>query len=167
MIKIMLPFRFWRTRHFLLFFGILALITVWWSWQLLHTTWTLVSLPLTWHSGENQFLISDDFDGFDVTFNNYSQMQETAGPSYQDKIPPILHHIRLGNPTAAAKWQPVRQSCLDMHPRWETHFWTDDNASQFVADKFPELKEMWDGYRYPVQRVDALRYLVLHEYGGT
>lgn len=60
----------------------------------------------------------------------------------------------------------ARNACLAYHPDWETHFWTDENAGKFVEDKFPQLKDMWYGYKYPIQRIDALRYMVLHEYGG-
>ncbi|WQF79043.1 Putative glycosyltransferase, DXD sugar-binding, nucleotide-diphospho-sugar transferase [Colletotrichum destructivum] len=168
MLKTLQYARLRRSRHTLLCVGILGLITFLWSCRLLlYTTWTLVSLPFTWGHDESKFLISDENDGFDVVFANYSRVQQTAGPSYEDKIPPILHHIILGNPKAARTWQHARQSCLDMHPGWESHLWTDDKAAQFVAEKFPQLKEMWDDYRHPVQRVDALRYLLLHEYGGV
>jgi mannosyltransferase OCH1-like enzyme len=54
-----------------------------------------------------------------------------------------------------------------MHPGWESHIWTDDDASQFVADKFPDLKELWDSYQYPVERIDALRYMLLYAFGGV
>ncbi|KAL0932542.1 putative glycosyl transferase [Colletotrichum truncatum] len=167
MVKILQAPRLWRSRLLFLAMVMLSAFAIWWSRKILHAALTLIFLPFTWGHNASQFLISQDVDGFDVTFANYSRMQETAGSSYQDKIPPILHHILLENPAAATKWQHARQSCLEMHPGWETHFWTDAKAEQFVAEKFPALKNMWDGYRFPIQRIDALRYFILYEYGGV
>jgi hypothetical protein len=44
--------------------------------------------------------------------------------------------------------------------------WTDENAGAFIAEKFPSFKPIWDGYRFPIERIDALRYLLLYEFGG-
>ncbi|TEA21557.1 Mannosyl phosphorylinositol ceramide synthase SUR1 [Colletotrichum sidae] len=167
MLRALSAVRHGRTRPILAFVGLVSILLVWSCRGLLQTTWTLVSLPLSWSRGADRFLISQEADGFDVTFGNYSRMQDAAGPGYEDKIPPVLHHIMLNAPAARAQWQEARQSCLDVHPGWEVHFWTDAEAGQFVADKYPELKDMWDNYRYPIQKIDALRYLVLYEYGGA
>lgn len=126
----------------------------------------LLSLHLTWHIGSSEFYISQERDGFDLTFANYTITQESAGPEYSDLIPPILHHIALGQDVTNSSWTEARNACLELHPSWESHLWTDEKASKFVAEKYPHLKPMWDGYKYPIQRVDALRYMVLQEYGG-
>jgi hypothetical protein len=125
-------------------------------------------LPVTWNLKSSSFLISRQLDGFDLTFANYSATRVTSLPEDPDLVPPILHHIALGhNPESEqADWSTARNNCLAYHPEWEAHLWTDEKASAFVNEKFPLLKEMWDGYKYPIQRVDALRYLVLYEYGG-
>jgi inositol phosphorylceramide mannosyltransferase catalytic subunit len=46
------------------------------------------------------------------------------------------------------------------------YLWDDNDSSEFVEESFPQLKGMWDNYRYPVQRVDALRYMLLYKFGG-
>ncbi|KAK4073361.1 hypothetical protein Purlil1_13031 [Purpureocillium lilacinum] len=116
--------------------------------------------------GSSDFHISTERDRFDLSFNNYSKFQATAGPDYVDHVPDILHHISLGTAPQCMAYQRNRQSCLDLHPGWETHLWTDENAGAFVAEKFPELEAMWDSYRYAVQKAEALKYLVLYEYGA-
>ncbi|CAK7240406.1 MAG: hypothetical protein STHCBS139747_001845 [Sporothrix thermara] len=78
-----------------------------------------------------------------------------------------MHHVVLGSRPALPAWSESRQTCLDFHQGWETHYWTDETASAFVADKFPELKATWDSYPFLIQKVDALRYMVLYEYGGA
>ncbi|KAG6006851.1 hypothetical protein E4U21_006658 [Claviceps maximensis] len=143
-------------------------LTFWLSRHLLYTTWTLAALRIFWHENASQFIISKTNDDFDVTFANYSKDQVSAEP-YQDLVPPILHHIALGDSGGRwkSRWGDAVQSCIDIHPGWESHIWTDENASKFVAEKFPELKDLWDNYHYPVERIDALRYMLLSAYGGV
>lgn len=35
-----------------------------------------------------------------------------------------------------------------------------------TAARYPWFLETFDGYRYPIQRADAIRYFVLHHFGG-
>lgn len=145
---------------------VLTLIGATWYFRaLLKTSATLFILPLVWNYKEAQALISEA-DHFDLTFANYSRQQTTAGDPYVDVVPPVIHHIALGITGLQPAWHNARQSCLDLHPEWEAHLWTDDNAAKFVAERFPSLKDTWEGYQYPIQRVDALRYLVLYHFGG-
>lgn len=122
--------------------------------------------PLIWKHHQADFLISLEHDNFDVTFGNYSETQVSAGPDYEDQVPPILHHITLGNRRQGNDWNDARESCLQFHPGWENHLWTDETADAFIEAKYPHLKTMWEGYRFPIQKIDALRYLILYEYGG-
>lgn len=146
-----------------IFVAVLLLLLTYFR-SVLHTTLVTLALPVTWLS-TSDFFISQERDHFDVTFANYSVHQQTSLPEYPDLIPPILHQISLGD-GLKPEWVDARNSCLQHHVEWETHFWTDENAHAFVAEKFPQVKEMWENYRYPIQRVDALRYMVLYEYGG-
>ncbi|TPX18637.1 uncharacterized protein E0L32_002494 [Thyridium curvatum] len=149
---------------------LLALLLLFSVRHTLYTAWTLAALPLTWGRGASSFVISREADAFDVTFESYDAAQTTAGKGFEDRVPAILHHVMLGHAPGAGtedKWKATRQSCLDLHPGWEHHLWTDETASAFVADKFPHLKPMWDSYPFPIQRVDALRHMVLYEYGGV
>ena len=159
--------RVYRDRQF--FWPLFALFIVFVLWScrnFLLKSWSLASLPFIWPRGAPQFLISAEADGFDVTFSNYSVPQDSAQPLYDDLVPPVLHHITLGHAPIRQKWQEALQACRDWHPGWESHLWTDENSRKFVAEWFPELLATWDGYRYPVQRVDALRYMVLYQFGG-
>jgi mannosyltransferase OCH1-like enzyme len=144
----------------------LVLLGLWCAWSFLSDAWILASFPLIWTRHAEAFYISAEHDDFDRTFANYSIHQTSAAP-LPDRVPPILHHISLGAGAAThSKWAEVRQSCVDIHPGWEAHLWTDDTADAFVAKHFPELREMWLSYRYPIQRIDALRYMALYHYGG-
>jgi len=146
----------------------LTLLGLFCARSLLYDISTLASLPLVWWNHSEQFLISSQADGFDLTFANYSTEQTSAAP-FEDRVPPIIHHVAMGGAGAEhfiVKWQEVRQSCINIHPGWDVYLWTDELAATFVADHFPELREMWENYRYPIQKIDALRYMILYHYGG-
>ena len=147
--------------------ALLSLMCVWFARHMLYTTWTLVTLNALWRHNSADFILSRK-DDFDITFSNYSRHQPNADP-YPDMVPPIIHHIALGDRDGGwkSRWGDAVQSCVDWHPGWETHVWTDEKASAFVAHNYPELKHLWDNYRYPVERIDALRYMLLHAYGGV
>lgn len=144
---------------------LIVLFTLIYFRALIHLSLVTAALPITWLSSSD-FFISQERDNFDVTFANYSVDQQSSLPGYPDLIPPVLHQISLGSAGPKADWLEARNHCLQHHVGWDAHFWTDENASAFVAEKFPHLKQMWEGYRYPIQKVDALRYMVLYEYGG-
>lgn len=38
---------------------------------------------------------------------------------------------------------------------------------QLIAERFGWFLETYDGYHYDIQRVDAARYFILYEFGGT
>ncbi|KAL2165895.1 hypothetical protein VTG60DRAFT_3613 [Thermothelomyces hinnuleus] len=165
----LLPSRVVRRTHplLLLFAFAIVLSLLWCARNFIHDAWMLATLPLVWGQHANRFYLSMEHDGFDVTFSNYSVHQTSADP-YPDRVPPILHHISLGAGAAThSRWTEVRQSCLDMHPGWEAFIWTDETADTLVAAHFPELHGMWKSYRYPIQKIDALRYMVLYHYGGV
>jgi mannosyltransferase OCH1-like enzyme len=49
----------------------------------------------------------------------------------------------------------------------EYMLWTDASSRDFIAKEYPWFLETFDGYPYAIQRADAIRYFVLHHYGGV
>lgn len=158
-----------RSRPIFWVIPVIIFITVLLFQDVIYQTWALISLNMHWRANAADFILSAEHDNFDVTFANYTHDQLTAGEGYEDIVPPVLHHIALG--TKREEWRPqweeALQSCVDLHPGWQTRLWTDDDAAPFIEDKFPELKEMWDNYPFPIERIDALRYMILYEHGGA
>lgn len=52
-------------------------------------------------------------------------------------------------------------------PRSEYMLWTDETSREFVKTYYPAHLEMFDSYKYPIQRADSIRYFVLHHFGGV
>ena len=82
-------------------------------------------------------------------------------------IPKIIHQIWEG------KTEPLPEQLLLLsktwqthHPAWQYKFWNGESMEAFVQEHFPEFAETYFGYRYAVQRWDAIRYLILYKMGG-
>ncbi|EEA19303.1 hypothetical protein TMatcc_009440 [Talaromyces marneffei ATCC 18224] len=155
-----------RVRLLIVVCAVLLLSQRWWL-PLGNTLFNLVSLSTRWRHASAQSWVSKDRDDFDVTFASYPVNQTTAGSSYQDLVPPILHHIHLGPHKPRPEWLGARDECIKYHLNWTAYIWDDNAAEKLVKEEFPHLNDMWNNYRYPVERVDALRYMVLQKYGGV
>jgi mannosyltransferase OCH1-like enzyme len=88
------------------------------------------------------------------------------------------HHFHDGDgPNRFAKYESARNSCISLHSDWDYKFWTDENATDWVREHYPEKKYPFDDtpevyqpyikYRQTIQRTNILRYLLLHHYGGV
>ena len=53
------------------------------------------------------------------------------------------------------------------HPDWEYWLWTHRSARQLIQDRYPALLLVYDAYTRDPERQDAVRYVVLHEFGGV
>ncbi|KAI9045501.1 uncharacterized protein KD926_007916 [Aspergillus affinis] len=123
--------------------------------------------PNTSSSAES--IISLERDHFDVTFHSYPSLPSpndsqppwttTSTAQSELRVPVRLHHIHLGG-------AELRTECLKHHPAWEPYLWDDVAATRLVRDEFPDIHDLWENYPYLVQRVDALRYVVLYKHGG-
>lgn len=60
-----------------------------------------------------------------------------------------------------------RRTWTKNHPDWEYWLWTDSSARQLIQERFPALLPVFDAYPQNIQRADALRYVLLHEFGGV
>lgn len=81
-------------------------------------------------------------------------------------IPKIIHQT-YKNETIPEVWREAQQSCIDLHPDYEYILWTNEKAREFIAHEYPWFLATFDGYKYPIQRADSIRYFVLAHYGGT
>jgi mannosyltransferase OCH1-like enzyme len=81
------------------------------------------------------------------------------------KIPRILHQT-CANDTVPEKWILSQRSCKKAYVDFEYKLWTDESAHNFLAAEYPWFVDDWDNYAFPIQRADAIRYFVLHHYGG-
>ena len=81
-------------------------------------------------------------------------------------IPKIIHQTYI-NESIPKVWAPARKACIDLHPDYEYIMWTDEKSLAFIKKEYPYFLETFLGYKYPIQRADAIRYFVLYHYGGV
>lgn len=44
--------------------------------------------------------------------------------------------------------------------------WTESSSLDFIATNYPWFLSTYEGYQFPVQRVDSLRYFLMLKFGG-
>ncbi|KAL4751802.1 hypothetical protein BDW72DRAFT_212567 [Aspergillus terricola var. indicus] len=80
-------------------------------------------------------------------------------------IPKIIHQT-YKNDTIPDVWFDAQRSCMDLHPDYEYILWADEKSRDFISAEYPWFLDTFDGYKYPIQRADSIRYFVLAYYGG-
>lgn len=53
-----------------------------------------------------------------------------------------------------------------LNPDFEYLFFDDEQVRNFLDRECPKYRLVFDGFRFPIQRYDFFRYLVVHRYGG-
>ncbi|CAB9508587.1 phosphoceramide mannosyltransferase [Seminavis robusta] len=81
-------------------------------------------------------------------------------------IPRIVHVTYKSRDQLPAEWEYSLQQWEKTNPDWEIRFWSDQDLAEFVHTYYPEMEEFWKSYKYMIQRVDSVRYMILHHYGG-
>jgi mannosyltransferase OCH1-like enzyme len=87
------------------------------------------------------------------------------------KIPKIIHQVWFqfapNKPsTPPAEYDEMRQSWRDFHPEWEIKLWDKEAAVAFLQQYYPESLPVFHSYKKEIMRVDAIRYFLLHHFGG-
>lgn len=84
-------------------------------------------------------------------------------------IPKIIHQIWINesNLEFPNHWKTSPQEWKKLHPDWEYILWEKDNSRKFVETYFPQYLEVYDSFKYVIQRCDMIRYCFLYHYGGV
>ncbi|KAI0723241.1 nucleotide-diphospho-sugar transferase [Earliella scabrosa] len=101
-----------------------------------------------------------------ITEDEVNSVLNDTHHTVPERIPRIIHQTWKSE-TLPAKWANVSQGCRDMMPDYEYMLWTDASAREFIAQHYDWFLDTFDGYTYPIQRADAIRYFVLYHYGGV
>ena len=82
------------------------------------------------------------------------------------RVPRIIHQTWKNTeiPMKLTKWV---KSWILKNPDYEYWLWTDESARALIADRHPYLLPTFDGYTEGIRKADALRYVVLYEFGGV
>ena len=85
----------------------------------------------------------------------------------------IIHQVWFGiipNKKKAAKTytflKPYRDSWITKNPKWFYMSWNLEKCDKLLKEHYPHHLDMYKKYPYHIQRCDAIRYFILHRYGG-
>lgn len=142
----------WRTRACILMLGSLVFTAIIYSQGLV--TYPKIVLPRTSNLDLNRFP--------DLGITEAEEFP-ASGPY---KIERIIHQTWKTTevPYRYVQWV---HSWMKNHPDWKYMFWTDESARKLIADKYSSLLPFYDSYLENIRRADAMRYVILHEYGGV
>lgn len=80
-------------------------------------------------------------------------------------IPSIIHQT-WKNTVIPENWKEAVASCKEINGDLEYMQWTDASMEEFVKKNYSDFYPVYSSYKYPIQRCDAFRYLILYTYGG-
>jgi len=85
---------------------------------------------------------------------------------YPTTVSKILHQS-WSSRTLVPHSAELTEGWKALHPGWTYKLWTDQECEDFVSAVYPEFLAKYKSFPYPIQRFDAVRYLILHTYGGV
>ena len=84
-----------------------------------------------------------------------------------DDFPKIIHQIySFWDNKTPIHIKKRMDNWKTMHPDFKYILWDKKKSRDFIKRKYNWFIPIWDRYQYTIQRVDAIRYFILYEYGG-
>ncbi|SCU95152.1 LANO_0E09472g1_1 [Lachancea nothofagi CBS 11611] len=96
-----------------------------------------------------------------------AELNPPADAAPQTQLIPKIIHQTYKTTDIPEQWREGQQRCIDLHPDYEYNLWTDETAREFIKEQYGWFLDTFDGYRYPIERADAVRYFLLSHYGGV
>lgn len=85
-------------------------------------------------------------------------------------IPRIIHQVWFkigqGPATPPREYDDMRTSWTQAHPDWVFMQWDLEKSRTFLSEYYPEYVVLFDSYKRAIHKIDAIRYFILHHYGG-
>lgn len=99
---------------------------------------------------------------------NSTLSHSDANSSHKKKpfIPQIIHQTWDSYSVPRTFVENI-YSWVDLHPDWEYWFWTTKAVQCFLEKHYNQYMYMYSKYSNNVSKADAMRYFVLHKYGGV
>jgi mannosyltransferase OCH1-like enzyme len=81
----------------------------------------------------------------------------------------IIHQIwyDLGNGNdVPLKYKQYQKTWIDHHPNWKYILWNEETGDLLMQKSYPEFYDIYKNVKYPIMKIDLLRYCILEKYGG-
>ncbi|XP_053407482.1 uncharacterized protein LOC128559536 [Mercenaria mercenaria] len=111
--------------------------------------------------------LKEDLNAFEPEANEDIQTVDSENP----RIPHIMHFIFItglkGKHGIPSMYRDNVMSFLHFNPNWTYYFWSDVSARELIATRQPDLLSIYDNNPDVVYKANALRYVLLYEFGGV
>ena len=75
-------------------------------------------------------------------------------------------HQSWSTETLPAKYLTLKIKNKKFFKDWKYKLWTDYQNKFFIKNKYPSFYKIYENYNHYINKVDAVRYFYLYEYGG-
>lgn len=100
-----------------------------------------------------------------------AQLLRAANRWQARSLPKVVHQTWKTCGPLPERQQAWRDECMRLNPEWQFYLWSDEDNDQLVAHHYPVFHKVYTSAHYTgpsrhMKRVDAVRYLYLHRFGG-
>ncbi|KAL3863893.1 hypothetical protein ACJMK2_005620 [Sinanodonta woodiana] len=88
------------------------------------------------------------------------EYKENSPSDGESRIPMIIHQFWNKNPKHM-------KTMININSSWKYEVWTSKKISALVHEKFKDIAPFYDGYITQQFREEAIRYMILFEFGGV
>ena len=85
-------------------------------------------------------------------------------------IPKIIHQIYFNLHNKEIEDIPLFKTSSkrikELHPDYEYILWTKQKCDDLVKEKLPQYYDFYTSMRFDIQRIDYMRFVLLHLFGG-
>ena len=67
-------------------------------------------------------------------------------------------------PNFLVNTQLTKFICRDQNIEYK--LWNEEDCNNLIQSDFHTFQDLWDDFFYPIQKVDFIKYCILHKYGG-
>jgi len=88
---------------------------------------------------------------------------------HNEKIPRYIHQIwisSINNEEIYDKFRIASNACIKLHSNYNYTLWTDKKILILLKTSYSWFLPIYQNYRYDMQRIDAMKYLLLFHFGG-
>jgi mannosyltransferase OCH1-like enzyme len=81
----------------------------------------------------------------------------------------IIHQIwfDLGNGSEVPlKYVNYQKSWINLHPNWKYVLWNENSGNELMLKSYPQFYDLYLNVKYPIMKIDLLRYCILDKIGG-
>mmetsp|Transcript_22231 Transcript_22231/g.27270 ORF Transcript_22231/g.27270 Transcript_22231/m.27270 type:complete len:389 (+) Transcript_22231:136-1302(+) len=112
-------------------------------------------------------LVANNSLQFLKQMNAHVLSTDTTSGSQESGVPKIIHQ-QWKDENIPDKFMQWRNKWLKLFPQSQYQYmlWTDTNGRQLIEEHYAWFLPVYDEYDHNINRADAVRYFVLHHYGG-